>query len=214
MYDFPDELLGLSMKRVEKILDLCVKERQDAALNVVVIGLKAMNHVHGYGLQRLSRLSNAWGDAIANFYRAGGSLYKPYPKAGLTHAGDPIADVNAEFFDLSDRKRRLITKYLVDQRRDAQWNAALIGYDTIQSELHFGESRMEQLTKQWESDIRCFYGDRDINEPRLKEWIEDVGFIFENGHLQSYRLKENNQIVKKSTMEKWLAEDIVDRGDM
>lgn len=49
-YDFPDELLGLSMKRVEKILDLCVKERQDAALNVVVIGLKAMNHVHGYGL--------------------------------------------------------------------------------------------------------------------------------------------------------------------
>lgn len=172
MYDFPDELLGLSMKRVDRILDMCVNERQDAALNAVVIGLKAMNHVHGYGLQRLSRLSNAWGDAITQFYRSGGTLYRPYPETGLVFAGDAIGNVDSEFFDLSDRKRRLITKYLVEQRMDAQWNAAWIGFDTIQAELHFGEIRMEQLAKQWECDIRHFYQEREINAPRLKTGLK------------------------------------------
>lgn len=206
--DFPDELLGLSMKRIEKITDMAADERQDAALNAVVIGLKSMNHVHGYGLQRLARLSVAWGNAISSFYGTeGGLLYKPYPEEGPKYAGAPISNVDAVFSDLSDRRRREITKYLTNQRMDAQWNAAIIGYCTIQKELHFGENRMERLSSQWEQDIRNFYEDRDIYEPRLKAWIEEIGFIFEDGRLQSYRTGEDNRIIKKSVAERRMAED-------
>lgn len=206
MYDLMEGLTDLSPKRQLEIADACTKERQDAALNAVMIGLKSMNHVHGYGLQRLSRLSIAWGEAISSFYGAGGLLYKPYPEEGAKHAGDIICNVDAKFADLSGRRRRLITKFLYEQRKDAQWNAAIIGYDTIQKELHFGESRMERLARQWEQDIRNFYEDREIYEPRLKVWIEEIGFIFEDGRLQSYRSHEDGRYVRKSTAEKWQAE--------
>lgn len=61
MYDLPCGLNDLSQKRQKEIWVLCTEERKDAALNAVKIGLKAMNQVHGYGLQRLCRLSVTWG---------------------------------------------------------------------------------------------------------------------------------------------------------
>lgn len=199
-----DAISDLSQKRQDKIMELSIHERSDAALNAVLIGLKGMNQVHGYGLIRLSRLSVAWGDAIRRFYSDGGELFRDYPVSGMPYAGSLQCDVDSIFADLSPRRRRGITRFLDAQRRDAQWNAALIGLDTVKTELHFGDQRMEQLMRQWDYDIRDFYQDRDINEPRLKEWIEDVGFIYENGRLQSY-LMNGTKTVKKATMEKLLA---------
>lgn len=210
MYDLTDNLCGLSPKRQEKIADLCFIERQDAALNSVVLGLKSMNQVYGFGLKRLSNLSVSWGNDITAFYKAGGLLYHEYPEGGvdaLTGAGNVLCDVDSIFRDLSPRRRREIWKFLYDQRKDAQFNAAMIGLDTIRRELHFGDSRMEHLTNQWEYDIRDFYQDREDQEPRLQEWIEEIGFIFENGHLQAYRCKQDDRVVRKRTAEKWFQED-------
>lgn len=206
MYDLSEGLLDLAPKRQKEIAEICVLERKDAALNAVIIGLKAMNQVHGFGLQRLSRLSVAWGEEITRFYSAGGLLYKKYPESGVPDAGKIICNVDARFSDLSDRRRRAIAKFLFDQRMDAQWNASVIGIEVIRRELHFGESRMAQLARQWEYDIRDFYQDRDIQEPRLKQWIEEIGFIFEDGRLQSYRSHEDGRYVRKSTAERWLSE--------
>lgn len=207
MYDLYDGLADLSPKRQLEIAEECTKERKDAALNAVVLGLKAMNHVHGYGLERLCRLSLAWGEAISSFYSAGGLLYRPYPEEGARHAGDILCNVDARFGDLSDRRRRLIASFLYEQRKDAQWNAAIIGYDTIRKELHFGKGRMGRLERQWEHDIRIFYEDRELYEPRLKVWIEEIGFIFEDGKLQSYRTGEDNHVIKKTVAERRMAED-------
>lgn len=208
-----EPLEDLSPKRKAEISDICINERKDAALNAVVIGLKSMNHVHGYGLQRLSRLSILWGDEITRFYTSGGVRYRDCPASGLPDAGAVICNVDGRFSDLSDRRRRQILRLLDAQRRDAQWNAAMIGYETIRKELHFGDLRMEQLARQWEYDIRDFYQDRDINEPRLKTWIEDVGFIFEDGRLQAYRSKEGDALVKKSTAERRMEQEAEEHAE-
>lgn len=205
MFDLPDGLADLSRNRREQICRICVSERKDAALNIVVTGLKALNHVHGYGLRRLCRISSAWGGNISQFYAGGGVLYRPYPESGTADAGQLLCNVDAVFFDLSERRRREITRYLDEERRDAQWNAAMIGLDTIVAEEHFGENRTEQLTKQWEFDIRDFYQDRDIQEPRLKQWLEDIGFCFENDRLQVYKSKGDDLPVRKRTAEKRIA---------
>lgn len=202
MDDLWGKIADLSPKRKEIIADICIKERADAALNAVVIGLKGMNQVHGYGLKRLCKLSVVWGDAISDFYRRGGTCYKDVPDTGMPEAGGLKCDIDREFADLSDRRKREIRTLLLNERKDAQWNAAHIGFDTIQSYLHFGQVRMEALAKQWEYDIRDYYQDRDINEARLKDWIEEVGFIFEDGRLQAYRLKENDKPVRKATVER------------
>lgn len=206
MYDLPESLCGLSPKRQKEIAEISFLERKDAALNAVVIGLKSLNHVYGFGLERLSRLSIAWGESINAFYKSGGLLYQDYPPDGIADAGAVLCNVDARFPDLSDRRRREIVKYLFDQRKEAQWNAAIIGLDTIRKELHFGSSRVEHLTQQWEYDIRDFYQDRDIQEPRLKAWIEEIGFIFENDKLQVYRNHENGRAVRKRTFEKHFSE--------
>lgn len=205
MYDLPCGLNDLSQKRQKEIWVLCTEERKDAALNAVKIGLKAMNQVHGYGLQRLCRLSVTWGGEITKFYSEGGERFVPYPEGGPADAGAVKCDIDGIFGDLSERRRRQIRKFFLENRVDAQWNAAQIGFSAIKHSEHFGESRMEQLAKQWEFDIRDFYQDRDIQEPRLKAWIEDIGFIADGDKLQAYKTKEDDTPVRKRTAEKWMA---------
>ena len=53
MHNLPESLWDLSKKRQTEIAKIAFHERSDAALNAVVIGLKSMNHVCGFGLNRL-----------------------------------------------------------------------------------------------------------------------------------------------------------------
>lgn len=209
MYNLPENLCGLSPKRQKEIAKIALRERSDAALNAVVIGLKSMNHVHGFGLNRLSKLSVVWEKGIMDFYTHGGVLYKEFPADGIEGAGDVLCHVDDRFQDLSPRRRMDIYSYLRGQRMEAQWNAALIGLDTIRKELHFGEQRAEGLTRQWEYDIRDFYQDRDVQEVRLRDWIEEIGFVFEDGKLQVYKT-EGDALVRKRTAERRLAEQALE----
>lgn len=211
MHNLPESLWDLSKKRQTEIAKIALLERSDAALNAVVIGLKALNHVYGFGLNRLSRLSVVWEKGITDFYTSGGVLYKAFPPGGAEGAGDVVCHVDDRFQDLSPRRRREIYSYLSQQRMEAQWNAALIGLDTVCREFHFGEQRAEGLTRQWEYDIRDFYQDRDLQEARLKEWIEEIGFVFEDGRLQVYKT-EGDALVRKRTAERRLAEQALEEG--
>lgn len=205
MHNLPESLWDLSKKRQTEIAKIAFHERSDAALNAVVIGLKSMNHVCGFGLNRLSRLSVAWEKGITDFYNSGGMLYKPFPPEGAEGAGEVLCQVDDRFQDLSPRRRREIYAYLLDQRMEAQWNAALIGLDTVCRMFRFGEHRSEQLTRQWEYDIRDFYQDRDLQEARLRDWIEEIGFVYEDGRLQVYKTEEDT-LVRKRTAERRLAQ--------
>lgn len=82
----------------------------------------------------------------------------------------------------------------------------MVGIDTIRKQLHFGDGRLEPLLRQWDADIVNFYEDRDINESRLKAWIEEIGFVYEDGKLQSYKDNEG-KMVRKQTAEKRMEED-------
>ena len=201
-YDFTD----LSPARQKKIFDICTQERKDAALNGVIIGLKCMNQIHGFGLERLAKLSTTWGNAITDWYTNTEERHREGFRPECVDAGDLLADVDTVFFDLSESRRRKIKAFLNYERKDAEFNACMIGVDTIKKELHFGEGRLEPLLNQWQYDIRDFYQDREINEPRLKEWIEDIGFCFDGGKLQTYRANDG-KLIKKSTVERWEAED-------
>ena len=132
-------------------------------------------------------------------------LYKPFPPEGAEGAGEVLCQVDDRFQDLSPRRRREIYAYLLDQRMEAQWNAALIGLDTVCRMFRFGEHRSEQLTRQWEYDIRDFYQDRDLQEARLRDWIEEIGFVYEDGRLQVYKTEEDT-LVRKRTAERRLAQ--------
>lgn len=203
---YTEQLYGLGRKRTLRIADFCTEERKDAALNAVIIGINALNQVFGIGLERLCKLSTEWGNDIIKFYSDGGDGYKDYDSLEAAPAGDLICDIDAEFGDLSDRRRRIIRSYLDEERRNAQWNAAIIGTDTIRRVLKFGDARMQKLTAQWEADLRDFYQDRDIRADQLQELIEQIGFVYENGKLQSYK-DPDGKVIKKATAERKMAED-------
>lgn len=205
MYDLPENLCSLSPKRQKEIYEISFRERSDAAMNAVVIGLNSLNHVYGYGLNRLSRLSILWEKAIMDFYTGGGLRYQPFPPEGAEGAGDILCDVEKVFRDLSPRRKREIREYMLLQRTESQWNAALIGLDTVRKELGFGEKRAADLAREWEYDIRDFYQDRDVQEERLRSGIEEIGFVFEGGRLQVYKT-EGDVLVRKRTAERRLAE--------
>lgn len=207
MYDIPEELCYLSPKKQRMIATICFEERKDAAMNAVVLGLKGLNHVHGFGLLRLSRLSVEWGGRIEDFYKKGNLLYKPYPEGGAMSAGDLTCNVRQKMPDLSESRCRRIVQWLESQRRDAQWNAMQFGIDCIHDALGIGAGRMDKLLSQWNSDIRNFYEEREIHEPRLQKWIEEIGFCFEDGKLNAYRDAQTDMPVKKATAERILREE-------
>lgn len=206
-YKLPEEFRSLGRKKQDMLFRITVEERKDAALNGVVIGLKALNHVHGVGLERLAKLSNVWGNDIVRWYTDSSEDHYMGWSDSVESAGAPQTNVDEVFFDLSDSMRRKISRFLEMERKDAQWNACMVGEASIRRFLHFGDKRIEQLTDQWGYDIRDFYQDREINEPRLKEWIEDIGFIFEDGKLQCYMTKDGQRHVRKRTYEKYMEED-------
>lgn len=204
-FNLPEEFNSLSPARRRKLFNICTIERQDAALNGVIIGLKCLNQINGMGLDRLANLSTVWGQDITNWYsNKDNEHWEGWSPETVDPAGPLIADVEKEFFDLSDRKRRKIREYLDEERKDSQWNACSIGIATMRKELHFGDVRIGRLVKQWQRDIVDFYEDRDINEPRLQAWIEDIGFYYDGKRLQTYNL--NGKRIKKAAAEKLEAE--------
>lgn len=208
MDDFTEAFSDLSEKRQDKILKLARSERQDAALNAVVMGLKELNQLYGFGLWRLSKLSAQWGEDIIAFYS--GCTEARYAGEGLpadTIAGDSREAVAKAFPDLSDRRQRQIIAYVNQERQDAQWNATAIGLETIRKFGGFGRERTARLVKEWRSDLRNFYQDRDIIEPRLQAWIEEIGFLFQDGKLCHYRSNESGKIIRKRTAERQDEED-------
>ena len=204
MFYLPQQFEGLSPKRQKAIYDDLMAERNDAAMNAVVIGLKCLNQVYGMGLQSLAALSTSWGPDIVQFYKNGNSVRDGWPQ-GMS-AGDLITDPLTRYADLSDRMMRQITAYFAQMRLEAQSNAYAIGIDTIRQQLHFGDTRIARLERQWLADLELFYRERETCEPQLRAWIEDIGFIWENGRLQAYRRHDNDRTVRKRTAEKMYPE--------
>lgn len=198
MLELPKGLACLSPKRKKKLEGLCMEERKDAALNVCVIGIKGMNHVHKIGLNKLSRIAAAWGQEITAHYSSGEEMVL---LLRCTEYGDLVTDPVAAFSDLSDSRKREIARWLAENRMDAADIAYTIGQTVIARECGFGAERMDRLNRQWERDIRDFYTAREENEPLLKNWLEEIGFIYENGKLEVYR-SEGERAVRKRTAER------------
>lgn len=118
-----------------------------------------------------------------------------------TEYGDLVTDPVAAFSDLSDSRKREIARWLAENRMDAADIAYTIGQTVIARECGFGAERMDRLNRQWERDIRDFYTAREENEPLLKNWLEEIGFIYENGKLEVYR-SEGERAVRKRTAER------------
>ena len=194
--DLPEGLRHLSPKRKDKLKDLCIKERKDAALNVCVIGIKGLNHVHKMGLNKLARIAEAWGGAITEHYKGREQVLLMHCK----EYGDLVTDPLEDFSDLSDSRKREITKWLTENRKDAADTAYTIGLFSIKQECGFGQERIMRLNLQWQKDIGDFYEDREVNEPRLQKWVEEIGFIYKNGRLLVYN-NQDKKLVRKKTAE-------------
>lgn len=184
----PDEFMDLSPKRRRKLEETVVQERLDAALWTILLGIKGMNHVHKYGLERMVKLCQVWEKRIKEFYDGGGTVHEGWEMAG--DCGDFITDPLEEFSDLSDRRKRKITEYLAQQRIEAQGNAYSIGLDCIREHCGFGEKRLGRLKRQWIEDLRVFWEDRELNQPRLESWLLDIGLFVEGGVLRCWMDKE------------------------
>lgn len=197
--ELPLEFIYLSPKRKEKLEALCLEERKDAALNVCVIGIKGLNHVHKMGLNKLCRIAADWEREITAYYESGAEMTL---RLRCAEYGSLVTDPVAVFSDLSDSRKRKIAQWLAENRVDAADIAYTIGQWVIARECGFGAERMRRLNLQWEKDIRDFYQEREENEPLLKKWVEEIGFVYENGKLQAYRTEEH-KAVRKSTVERW-----------
>lgn len=209
MYDLPAQFCDLSPKRQKALADLRQDERQDAALNVVAIGIKGLNQVYGMGIKSLSQLSKAWGSDITDFYNAGNDLHTRW--AECSDSGDLITDPLSAFRDLSPRRMREITAFLVRNRQEAQGNAYAIGLDTMRRELGFGDTRIARLEEQWQRDLRDFYRDRETCEPMLRKWINDIGFLWENGRFIAY-FRQDGVPVRKAYAERMIADAEKDKA--
>lgn len=201
-FGLPEEFADLSKARQEHIYRVCSTERHDAAIISVVIGINAINQVHGIGFDRAHRLSESWGAAITAWYKNNRSAVFPgFDPDTAEYAGEPVTDLAAEFPDLSARRIRQLHDFYIWQRREAQWTADSIGIDVIRREFRYGPQRMAQLLTQWSYDIRDFWQDRDVRQEQLQDMVERMGFCFDNGRLQSYRT-EDGTVLKKQRAEK------------
>lgn len=205
MHELPEELRYLGRAKRERLQNIRVKERQDAALNVVFMGLKALNQVHGIGLDRQSKLCRVWERAIMDYYKTGASRWKEetgFPADGKAELH--VLKVN-DFSDLSDRARRKVAEWLAAERLAAADIAAGAGMEAIRQQLSLGEKRMGEVLQQWKQDIRDFYDDRERCEPQLKAWLEEIGFCVEGGKVRCY-MGGDGKAIRKRTAEKRLEE--------
>lgn len=200
----PAKFRDLSLKRQVQLYNAMMKERQDAAINCVLIGLKGLNQVHKMGLKSCADLSMVWGPAITDFYEAGNELANGWDQCG--DSGDLITDPLSLFPDLSNRRKREIAAFMVRNRQEAHGNAYRIGIETIHKHCGFGVIRLDRLESQWLRDIRDFYNDRETAEPMLHAWLEEVGFVLEGGRIVCYR-DADGKAVRKHTAEKIFREE-------
>lgn len=98
-----------------------------------------------------------------------------------------------EFLDLA----QTLDKEYEEGRKDAGLNAVVIGIKTLNEIYGFGLHRIARLVYAWQKDLKDFYEDRDVREPQLKKWIEDIGFTFDNGQLIGYKDTNDNLIHKR-----------------
>ena len=106
-----------------------------------------------------------------------------------------------EFADLSPRRQRKIIELLAENRADAAINAVAVGIKTMNELYGFGVDRLIRLSERWQKDLVEYYAEKDINEERLKEWLLDIGFVFESGHLWAYK-DEDGKLHKARKVEK------------
>lgn len=207
-FGLPAELLDLSPVRQKKLYDVCCRERNDAAMIAICIGMKGLNHVYGHGLGSLAKLSEVWNSSLVRFYENWPHPTKPaiHPDSLTWHmpiSGKLITDIRAVFGDLSERRRRQIMEWLVVERYEAANNAVAVGMIVIHDELGYGQTRRDRLWRQWSRDIQEFYADRAENEPLFKQWLEDIGFEYTDGRLFAYTCDQTGKFTKKATADKW-----------
>lgn len=135
MLELPKGLACLSPKRKKKLEGLCMEERKDASLNVCVIGIKGLNHVHKIGLNKLSGIAAAWGREITAHYSSGEEMAL---LLRCTEYGDLVTDPVAAFPDLSGSRKREIARWLAENRMDAADIAYTVGQSVIARECGFG----------------------------------------------------------------------------
>ncbi len=75
-FELPEEFSDLSPKRQRQIAKYVSKERNEAALNAVITGIKTLNQREGYGLKRLIPLFHDWYRDLRNLY-TDFDIYKP-----------------------------------------------------------------------------------------------------------------------------------------
>jgi len=201
----PEELKSLGQNRKVKILDACQSERNDAALNTCLIGLKVLNHVYGIGIERADRVSNVWSQKIVDFYTSSDTI-EFRPEMHMDCIGTLRRDVQKEFGDLSLRRQRQIEAFLVENRLDSSDACWYLGTEAMREALGFGNDRIARLNMQWKRDLMDFYEDRETNEPRLIAWLEEMGFAFHGKTFYTYR-DVNGKAVKASIVKRKIAKE-------
>ena len=201
----PEELRDLGKKRKDKLLEACQSERNDAALNTCIIGLKVMNHVYGIGIERADRVSKVWSQKIVDFYTSDREIaFKP--EMHMDCIGTLRHDVKKDFGDLSPRRQRQIESFLVENRLDSSDACWYLGTEAMREILGFGNDRIARLNAQWKRDLMDFYEDRETNEPRLKAWLEEIGFAFQGTGFYTYR-DDTGKAVKASIAKREIAKE-------
>lgn len=194
----PEWMNSLGRKRHKQLDDDISAEYHDAAISAVVLGLKALNHVFGFGLNKLSDLSAVWDRKLVEFQRTGDERHPDYLAAGS--AGDLITDPLTTYADLSDRKRRQIAEFLTEVRLTAQGNTYALGREAIHEAFGIGPKRMLRLEKQWLRDLQRYHESREECEDGLRDWLEGIGFLWEGGRIFAYK-DENGKRKRKKAAE-------------
>lgn len=201
----PEELRDLGKKRKDKLLEACQSERNDAALNTCIIGLKVMNHVYGIGIERADRVSKVWSQKIVDFYTSSDTI-EFRPEMHMDCIGTLRRDVQNDFWDLSPRRQRQIEVFLVENRLDSSDACWYLGTEAMREVLGFGNDRIARLNRQWKRDLKDLYDDRETNEPRLRAWLEEMGFAFSGTTFYTYR-DVNGKAVKASIAKREIAKE-------
>lgn len=201
----PEELRDLGKKRKDKLLEACQSERNDAALNTCIIGLKVMNHVYGIGIERADRVSKVWSQKIVDFYTSSDTI-EFRPEMHMDCIGTLRRDVQNDFWDLSPRRQRQIEAFLVENRLDSSDACWYLGTEAMREVLGFGNDRIARLNRQWKRDLKDLYDDRETNEPRLRAWLEDIGFSFQGAGFYTYH-DETGRAVKAKIAEREIAKE-------
>jgi len=203
-----DHITNIGRKRLEKLTDIITKERRDAGIHAVLIGMKNLNMV-GIGIERASDMFHIWEKAMKDYYFREDSIpdgLNAYMRV-ITGELRYRKELHSAIADLSDRKRDQIFRFVTQQRIEASALAVFIGLTRVianDKRLKLSKAKIEDLRRRWMKDITEFYSDRELNEPRLYHWMEDeVGIVVTDiNTIRIYHDSETGKAIKKARAEK------------